>query len=97
MQVFFLFFFSPTGFSQCRENDTPDPDSPGSGDTYDAIILAVSGLERLHLHHRIGEVIDPSVCPYTPGQGALGIQTRADDADAIALVAALNHAESHVS
>jgi hydroxymethylbilane synthase len=44
---------------------------------YDAIILAVAGLERLGLQARIGERLDPREFPPAPGQGALAIQVGA--------------------
>jgi hydroxymethylbilane synthase len=48
----------------------------------DAILLAMAGLNRLGLaHHAIG-AIDPVDSPPAPGQGALAIQTRIEDADA---------------
>jgi len=54
----------------------------------DAILLAASGLNRLGLGHAPKSFIDPVECPPAPGQGALAIQTRAEDAGA-AWVAAL--------
>lgn len=48
----------------------------------DAILLAMSGLNRLGLGHLPASLIDPVECPPAPGQGALAIQVRADDADA---------------
>jgi hydroxymethylbilane synthase len=48
----------------------------------DAIILAAAGLNRLGLSHLPRALIDPIACPPAPAQGALAIQTRAEDADA---------------
>jgi hydroxymethylbilane synthase len=48
----------------------------------DAILLAMSGLNRLGLGHLPRGFIDPWECPPAPGQGALAIQTREADADA---------------
>jgi hydroxymethylbilane synthase len=48
----------------------------------DAILLALSGLNRLALGHLPASLIDPVEAPPAPGQGALAIQTRAEDADA---------------
>lgn len=48
----------------------------------DAILLAMSGLNRLGLGHLPRGFIDPIACPPAPGQGALAIQTREADADA---------------
>jgi len=56
---------------------------------YDAIVLAAAGLLRLNLREEIAEFLSPEqVCP-APGQGALAIQTREEDA-AEGLFAALN-------
>lgn len=47
---------------------------------YDAIVLAAAGLIRLGWRDEIAEILSPEqVCP-APGQGALAIQTRAEDA-----------------
>jgi hydroxymethylbilane synthase len=48
----------------------------------EAIILAAAGLNRLGLSHLPRALIDPLECPPAPAQGALAIQTRAEDADA---------------
>jgi hydroxymethylbilane synthase len=48
----------------------------------DAIILAAAGLNRLGFGHLPRGLIDPLECPPAPAQGALAIQTRAEDADA---------------
>lgn len=46
---------------------------------YDAILLAVAGLHRLHLDAHISQIFSPDeMCP-APGQGALAIQTRDHD------------------
>lgn len=66
-----------------------------SGD-FDAIILACAGLIRLGLGERITEVLDPGVCIPAIGQGAIGIECRADDARINALIAPLDHAPTHV-
>lgn len=50
----------------------------GTGD-YDAIILAAAGLIRTELRHRIDEFIEPDIMLPAPGQGALALETRADD------------------
>ena len=57
----------------------------------DAILLAQSGLNRLGLGDLPKELIDPIAAPPAPGQGALAIQCRAEDADAPWLKS-LNHA-----
>jgi hydroxymethylbilane synthase len=45
----------------------------------DAVVLAASGLRRLGLDDAITELLDPSVFPPSPGQGALAVQVRAAD------------------
>ena len=62
-----------------------DPD----GD-YDAIVLAHAGLERLGLTQHITEILALDVMLPAPGQGALAVQCRDDDAAKI-LLASLNH------
>jgi hydroxymethylbilane synthase len=57
---------------------------------YDSIVLAAAGLRRLGLAHEIAELFSPEqICP-APGQGALGIQTRAND-KAHEVCSAINH------
>lgn len=60
---------------------------------FDAILLAVSGLNRLGLSHRIRERLDVDAFLPAPGQGALAIQTRLEDASK-PWATALNHAET---
>jgi hydroxymethylbilane synthase len=47
----------------------------------DGIILARAGLERLGLHTEVAEVLDPAWILPAVGQGALGLECRADDCD----------------
>lgn len=56
---------------------------------YDAIVLAAAGLKRLGLESRIRTVFEPEAMLPAAGQGALGIEVRADRADLIALLAPL--------
>ncbi|MGJ3703709.1 hydroxymethylbilane synthase [Variovorax sp. AFSI2.2] len=58
---------------------------------YDAIVLAAAGLKRLGLEERIRVAFEPDTMLPAAGQGALGIEMRADRADLIALLASLNH------
>ncbi|HJV07765.1 MAG TPA: hydroxymethylbilane synthase [Chromobacteriaceae bacterium] len=62
---------------------------------YDAIILAAAGLKRLELTDRIRSELAPSQSLPAPGQGALGIEIRADRADMLALLTPLNHPDTH--
>lgn len=56
----------------------------------DALVLAVAGLSRLGLEDRIVEALDPAVVPPAPGQGAIGIQARAEDTPLLALLASID-------
>ncbi|NHR03817.1 hydroxymethylbilane synthase [Chromobacterium haemolyticum] len=62
---------------------------------FDAIILAAAGLKRLGLSERIRKELPPSESLPAAGQGALGIEIRADRADLMQLLAPLNHAATH--
>jgi len=57
---------------------------------YDAIVLAVAGLKRLGLGSRVRTVLEPEVSLPAAGQGALAIECRAERADLVELLAALN-------
>ncbi len=57
----------------------------------DGIILAYAGLRRLGLRDRARQLFDPLERPTAPGQGALAIETRVEDADR-PWVRALDHA-----
>jgi hydroxymethylbilane synthase len=64
---------------------------------YDAIMLAAAGLIRLGLADRITEWLPLDAFPSSPGQGALAIETRADDADLIAVIRPLAHAPTEAA
>ena len=61
---------------------------------YDAIILAAAGLRRLGLSERITALLETGDSLPAVGQGALGIEIRADRADLFACLAPLNHADT---
>jgi hydroxymethylbilane synthase len=61
---------------------------------YDAIVLAKAGLDRLGLSGNITEVLPTDVCLPAAGQGAIGIEARAEDAETLGILAALNDAET---
>jgi hydroxymethylbilane synthase len=58
---------------------------------YDAIILAAAGVMRLGLEDRISEIIPTDIILPAIGQGAIGIQMRAEDNDILGIVTSLNH------
>jgi hydroxymethylbilane synthase len=57
---------------------------------YDAIVLAAAGLIRLGCAERITEYLEPPRILPAPGQGALAIECRADDASTLAAAAGLD-------
>ena len=61
---------------------------------YAAIILAAAGLKRLGLGERIRAVITSEDSLPAVGQGALGIECRADRLDVIALLQPLHHPDT---
>jgi len=61
---------------------------------YAAIILAAAGLKRLGLGERIRGIISSDDSLPAVGQGALGIECRADRADVIAALQPLHHPET---
>lgn len=61
---------------------------------YDAIILAVAGLNRLNLQNRVRTALTPEECLPAVGQGAVGIECRLDDSETRELLAPLAHRET---
>jgi hydroxymethylbilane synthase len=57
---------------------------------YDAIVLAAAGLKRLGLSERIRATFEPAQMLPAAGQGALGIEVRADRADLVTALAPLS-------
>jgi len=64
---------------------------------YDALILAAAGLRRLGLSDRISFTIPPSEMLPAVGQGAVAIETRADDEAAIDATGKLQHDQTRVA
>ncbi|EFF83901.1 hydroxymethylbilane synthase [Acinetobacter haemolyticus] len=63
---------------------------------YDAIILASAGLKRLGLADRIRHCLAPVLSLPAVGQGALGLECRADDEKLLALIQPLQHEETSI-
>ena len=57
----------------------------------DATLLACAGLKRLGLEHRITAPVPVDAMLPAIAQGAIGIETRSDDAAAAELIAPINH------
>jgi hydroxymethylbilane synthase len=64
---------------------------------YEAIILAVSGLKRLGLEHRISQTLAVEKLLPAIGQGALGLEVRQEDERTISWIDFLNHRETEVT
>jgi len=62
----------------------------------DAVVLARAGLNRLGLGARATENIAPEVMLPAVGQGALGIEQRADDPTVSELLAPLSHSDTKI-
>ena len=61
---------------------------------FDAIVLACAGLDRLEMSDRIRQRLPETLSLPAVGQGAVGIECRADDAAVMALVAPLAHEQT---
>ncbi|PZS36722.1 MAG: hydroxymethylbilane synthase [Pseudonocardiales bacterium] len=60
----------------------------------DAVVLAYAGLRRLGRASEVTEVLDPIQVLPAPAQGALAVECRSSDDDAIAVLAALNSTDT---
>jgi len=63
----------------------------------DATLLAVAGLKRLGLLLAATAILDPDVFLPAVGQGAIAIETRADDTRTRALVATIDHPDTAIA
>lgn len=86
-----LKFESIRGNLQTRLAKLDDPNGK-----FSCIILAVAGLKRVGLGHRITSALDAPEMYYAVGQGALGIEIRTGDEKAMKLLAKINHKESYL-
>ena len=64
---------------------------------FDATILALAGLKRLALTASAAGILDIEQFPPAPGQGAITLEARADDAHTRALLAAIDHPATTVA
>ncbi|MCC9176186.1 MULTISPECIES: hydroxymethylbilane synthase [unclassified Arthrobacter] len=72
----------------------------GAPGDLDAVVLAAAGLARLGRLNMVSEFIDPAVMLPAPGQGALAVECRDEDADGGALAKALeayDHRDSRLT
>lgn len=63
----------------------------------DAVVLALAGLRRLGREGEVSDVLSPAVMLPAPGQGALGIECRADDATVLAALAPLDDPDTRAA
>ena len=77
-----------------RGNVTTRLSKMDQGD-YASIILAAAGLKRLGLAERIRSFLSTDEMLPAAGQGILGIECRMDDEETRALIAPLDHVQSH--
>jgi hydroxymethylbilane synthase len=63
----------------------------------DAAILAAAGLARLGYLERTAELLDTDAMLPAAGQGALTLEARADDAEAIEMASALDHRDTRLA
>jgi len=63
----------------------------------DALVLAIAGLERLGRADRISAPLDAASMPPAPGQGAIAVQVRRNDAPMLAIGAALDDPRTRVA
>jgi len=66
-------------------------------DEFDAILLARAGLQRLNLADKISFIFEPAIFIPAPAQGALGIQTRVDDAETNEIIAAIDDKNARIT
>jgi hydroxymethylbilane synthase len=64
---------------------------------YDALVLAEAGLHRLGLDQHIAQVLPWEIVLPAPGQGAMALQTRADDEPTRRVAAELDHAPTRAA
>lgn len=63
----------------------------------DATLLAVAGLKRLGLMSAVTTILDPESFIPAVGQGAIGIETRSDDAATRALIDGIDHPDTTIA
>jgi hydroxymethylbilane synthase len=64
---------------------------------FDAIVLAVAGLERMGLGGEITEIISPEIMLPAPGQGIVAIESRVNDQETTDLLRKINHIETEIA
>ena len=95
-----------TGFLLARRPDLAIHPLHGNVDTRlrrleagetDALVLACAGLDRMGLGELIAERLEPEIVPPAPGQGAIAVQIRSDDARMLALLVAIDDRATRIA
>lgn len=81
------------GFQEIRGNIDTRLDKLKTG-TFDALVLAVAGLERMGWHRLITQILEPATMIPAIGQGALSIEIRSQDSYIQDLIKPLHHPDS---
>jgi hydroxymethylbilane synthase len=68
-----------------------------SGGELDAVVLAYAGLARIGHTDLVSEIFEPDDMVPAPGQGALAVECRADDAELAGLLATIDHAATRAA
>jgi len=66
-------------------------------DTYDALILAKAGVDRMGWNDKVGQILNEDNCLYAIGQGAIAVEIRHDDKYIQQLLGSLTHVETLLS
>ncbi len=64
------------------------------GDEYDAIVLALAGIERMGFKDEVTEVISEKTMVPAPGQGIVAIESRESDTGTNEVLRSINHTET---
>jgi hydroxymethylbilane synthase len=66
------------------------------GEQYDAIVLALAGLERMGLEAHVTEILSEDQVLPAPGQGIVAVESRGSDRDTNDVLKSINHSETAV-
>jgi len=66
------------------------------GELYDAIVLALAGLERMGLDAHVTEILSEDQVLPAPGQGIVAIESRGSDRDTNEILKSINHRDTAI-
>ncbi|CAO3599338.1 unnamed protein product [Absidia cylindrospora] len=87
-----LVYTDVRGNLNTRLSKLDDPKGPYAG-----IVLAVAGLTRINMGHRISHILTPAESLHAVSQGALGVECRENDPACEELLHSLNHTETRIT